>query len=200
MKNIKFAKYQRGFAWAPVIAAGISAVGSFIGGKKRNEAQIASAREQMDFQKEMSDTAHQREVLDLRAAGLNPILSATGGRGASSPGGAQANIQDVVTPALSTAQQAARLSAEMKNIVFSNKKLKSEDWAIRQGAAESIARQRKSQEETQQLKLYNQMLRNAGIPASKLDAKIWDGEYGQMIRYLQKFNPFGKFNIGGIGK
>lgn len=43
-----------------------------------------------DWQEYMSNTAHQREVKDLRAAGLNPILSASGGNGAAVTSGATA--------------------------------------------------------------------------------------------------------------
>lgn len=55
------------------------------------EYNSAEAEKNRSWQKEMSDTAHQREIADLQKAGLNPVLSVLGGNGASTTSGATAS-------------------------------------------------------------------------------------------------------------
>ena len=73
----------------------------------------SSARRSMAFQKEVAQKGHQWEVADLRAAGLNPILSGTGGPGARASGGAMPPpLADVATSAMGV----RRLAQELKNM------------------------------------------------------------------------------------
>ena len=55
---------------------------------KFNAQEAAKSR---SWQEYMSNTAHQREIKDLKAAGLNPVLSAMGGNGAAVTSGATAS-------------------------------------------------------------------------------------------------------------
>ena len=67
------------------------AVLDFAGGLIRNEAERKEAKRNRSFQERMSSTAYQRAMIDMKAAGLNPILAGKMG-GASTPAGAKANF------------------------------------------------------------------------------------------------------------
>jgi len=103
--------------WGAIAGAAASVLGGLAsakGQKDANAANYAMSKEQMEWQEKMSNTAHQRETADLRAAGLNPILSGTGGAGASTPSSPVAKSENVLSQLVSSASDALRTLADVQ--------------------------------------------------------------------------------------
>lgn len=92
-------------------------IGSLVGSGISSAMQSKEAQKNRDFQAMMSNTAYQRQVVDLKAAGLSPMLAyMKGGGGASTPPGSQAQLPDMgdaFSKGMSSAIQYKKLDAEL---------------------------------------------------------------------------------------
>lgn len=164
--------------------AGTSAVEAH-SAEKVKDAQLEEADRNRQFQERMSNTAHQREVKDLREAGLNPILSGYGGSGASTPSGSVAQLTNPRKGLADTVVNSARSGLEAQ-------RSKAEVDLAKQGIATQ-----KSQEalnEANRLKVLSdrdlieveKMLRAAELPRATSAAELRSSGFGKVLTGVEE--------------
>lgn len=146
-------------------------------------------------QKQAAQSAHQWEVADLRAAGLNPILSATGGNGANLPSVAVAQTANSEAPdiiGMMSALQGIRNQEQQENV------LKAQERLLRTQADRELDSATLLRSQTAQINTQNY------IPAV-FNARMMDDPKlrNQMVdmyqteRYKNALGQFGQF-LGGV--
>lgn len=181
-------------------------VGSFIGNKATDFLfSNYQANKAWSRQKQAAQSAHQWEVADLKAAGLNPILSATGGNGANLPSVAVAQNANSEAPniiGMMSALQGIRNQEQQEQVLKAQENLL-KTQAYRELDSATLLRAQTAQINTSNYipavfnarMMDNPKLRNQMVDMYQTERyKNALGQFGQLLGGVQQF---GSLLFGG---
>lgn len=156
-------------------------------------------------QKQAAQSAHQWEVADLRAAGLNPILSATGGNGANLPSVAVAQNANSEAPniiGMMSALQGIRNQEQQENVLKAQERLL-QTQADREIDSATLLRSQTAQINTQNYipALFNARMMDdpklRSLMADMYQTQLYKNALGQFGQMLGGVQQFGSLLFGG---
>lgn len=147
--------------------------------EKTNEANSRQAELNREFQERMSNTAYQRGMSDMKAAGLNPILAYQKGP-ASSPSGSQAALTapriegNPLGEAVNSGLALRRANQEVQNMALTGENIKTDTALKEANAAKTMTQDRILGENLSEAEL-------ASLRA-KQDKEIYNTSAGKIAR------------------
>jgi hypothetical protein len=188
----------------PLIGAATSAFGQHSANQanrdiatQTNVANAQQAHDQMAFQERMANTAVQRQMADLKLAGVNPMLVAGLG-GSSTPPGAsipaqqaheQQNIASGASGAANSAIDALRTNYEIKNMRETNAKIRS-DTELNKAMRVKANADTNLTNTNARVAQSNSRITAAHVAGAESESRIDKTKYGKILRYLGRLNPF----------
>lgn len=175
-----------------LIGGGLGLAGSLFS----NRSSAKNAQAQRDWEEYMSSTAHQREVADLRAAGLNPVLSATKG-GASTPSVGLPQVSDAGSAAVSGAVAARRSQTEFDMSRSTIENVKADTSLKRETESRTRMDKAKLVAETSNVKALGKIMSEqlssakAAAVSAKLEEGIdtkWGGWPSSVMRWINRLS------------
>lgn len=192
--------------WDGIIGGALGLIGQERANHANAKAVAEANATQMAFQERMSSTAHQREVQDLRAAGLNPMLSGMGGSGAPGAAGSAnaAVMENSLEKGVTSGLDAMRYRKELKQVdsqtalnQVAEKTQATQQVANLSSAKAAAANADKATQEAQSVSLGNKAAK-AQLPAILSQAKA-DKQTSDFNQKAATYDSFAKRVLDGIG-